>query len=44
MLINKNREVMLPMTDLQKQKEFSDIMDNPANYKLEEKFNSFEKK
>ena len=43
MLINKNREVMLPMTDLQKQKEFSDIMDNPANYKLEEKFNSFEK-
>lgn len=44
MLINKNREVMLPMTNLQKQKEFSDIMDNPANYKLEEKFNSFEKK
>lgn len=44
MLINKNREVMLPMTDLQKQKEFSDIMDNPANYKLEEKFNSFVKK
>ena len=44
MLINKNREVMLPMTDLQKQKEFSDIIDNPANYKLEEKFNSFEKK
>lgn len=44
MLFNKNRDVMFPMTDLQKQNQFMNIMENPQKYGVKKELEDYVQK